>query len=352
MLIELAIFVASLGVLVKGSNFMVKSAASIAKKLGVSSFIIGLTLVALGTSIPELASAIAASLNNVTNLVVGNVVGANIANIGLITGIAASVALIKTRKAMLERDGYIMLFVSVLFLVFALNGVIGFMESLAFVLIYVAYVFFLVESNSASEKAKAFRFKEFINYFFGFGYVLTLRSKLLGFRKGRKKKKLSSEQKKEVKGLFWAGILKDLLVVLASGCAIVFAAKFLVSEAMFFAEYLGISLTLIGVSIVSIGTTLPELAVSVSAARKGYGNIAIGNIIGSNIANIALIGGVAGLIIPLQVSLRAIFFIIPVMIAMAAALLIFIRSDWEIRRAEGIAFLVAYALFLVILFSF
>ena len=129
--------------LVKGSDFFVKAAIEIAKKLGISEFVIGLTLVAVGTSIPELASSVVASFKQQSEIVIGNIVGSNIANIGLIIGLAATIAVIKTQEEMLKRDGYVMLFAALVLYLFIINGLISRIEAMIFLLLYFAYIMFL-----------------------------------------------------------------------------------------------------------------------------------------------------------------------------------------------------------------
>jgi cation:H+ antiporter len=349
--VEIILFIVGLVFLVKGADYFIKSAASIAKKLGVSEFIIGL-LVALGTSIPELASSVAAALRNASGIIIGNVVGSNIANIGLIIGIAATIALIKTKKAMIWRDGLIMLFASGLFYIFMVNYSISRIEAGILLLLYIAYMAFLIEEQPKFEE---YHFGHFLRYFFRFRYIMTIRSKFLSPFKPkkdhRKKAKIASEQKRKEKELFKAGLIKDFLITFLSGAAIVFGAKYLVQEAIFFANLLNIPENIIGLSLIAIGTSLPELFVSVSAALKGYGNIAVGNIIGSNIANIFLIIGVSGLITPISIIKSTLLYTAPFMIFMSILLLYFIRSQWKIRRIEGAIFLVLYAVFMTLLIT-
>ena len=355
MLINIILFLVGLVLLIKGSDFFVEASASIAKKLGVSELVIGLTLVALGTSIPELASSVIASLKQHSGLIIGNVIGSNIANIGLIVGIAATITAIKTKEHMLKRDGYIMIFVTVVFYIFMLNNSISRIEAGVFLLFYFAYIVFLFEVEAKDEDESHFR--EFIRYFFRFKYLLTVHSRILaGIRYQKKndhklkKEKVSPVEKKEVKELFKAGIYKDYLTIVISGIAIVFGAKYLVEGAIYFASAFNVSDTLIGVSIVALGTSLPELSVSISAARKGYGNIVVGNIIGSNIANILLVTGVSALILPLKVISSTIVFTGPFMILMSILLLVFIKSYWQIKRIEGTIFLILYTVFIMLLF--
>ncbi len=350
-LINVVLLVLGLVLLAKGSDFFVKSAASVAQKLGVSEFVIGLTLVALGTSIPELASSVIAALEQQSGIVIGNVVGSNIANIGLIVGLGALIARIKTKQEMLKRDGYIMLFAALLFYVFIINGTVSRSEALIFLLLYIAYTVFLFEGKTKLEGK--YEFKEFIRYFLGFKYIVTIRSIIIPRLKNKNKNKKKMNNKPEeikAKELSKPDISRDFLVLIISGFAIVVGASYLVNEAIFFADFFDIPKTVIGISIVALGTSLPELGVTISAARQGYGNIAVGNVIGSNIANIFLVVGVSAMIFPLSVIKPTIFYLAPFMIFMSILLLIFIRSNWEISRIKGIVFLTLYALFLAVLF--
>ena len=327
--------------LVKGSDYFVKAASTIAKKLGVSEFVIGLTLVAVGTSIPELASSIVASIQQASGIVIGNIVGSNIVNIGLIVGVAAFISPMKTEVEMLKRDGYIMLFAAVLFFVFALNGELSMLESGIFVLLYIAYVFFLFEE--AEKYEGKLHFKEFITYFFKFKYINSAVQKINGNRN-------RGSESGNGNGRLEGGFGKDILTLVLSCTAIVIGAKYFVEESIFFAELFGVPDTIIGTTLVAIGTSLPELVVTVSAARQGYGSIALGNIIGSNITNIFMILGLSGLLYPIAITEISLFFTTPVMIIISLILLVFISTGWEIKKWEGIALMAFYAAFLAVLF--
>ncbi len=342
-MITMNFLILSLGLvfLVKGSDYFVKAASTIAKKLGVSEFVIGLTLVAVGTSIPELASSIVASIQHASGIVIGNIVGSNIVNIGLIVGVAAFLSPMKTEVEMLKRDGYIMLFAAVLFFVFALNGELSMLESGIFVLLYIAYVFFLFEE--AEKYEGKLHFKEFVTYFFKFKYINSAVQKING---NRNRKSESGNGNGRLEG----GFAKDILTLVLSCAAIVIGAKYFVDESIFFAELLGVPDTIIGTTLVAVGTSLPELVVTVSAARKGYGSIALGNIIGSNITNIFMILGLSGLLYPIAVAEISLFFTTPVMIVISLILLVFISTGWEIKKWEGIALMAFYAAFLAVLF--
>lgn len=342
MFTEALLFVVGLVLLVKGSDFFVNAAVRIAKRLGISEFVIGLTLVALGTSVPEMGAAIMASIKHQSGIVMGNILGSNIANIGLIMGIVAVLWVLKTNRQMLERDGYIMLFAAVLFYIFLFNGIVSRVEGFIFLLLYVVYVLFVVETKSKLDQV--YNFRDFVSYFFKFSYIRTTGKVLF---------QGNHEQKEhQGKDTFPKGIIlnKDLGIVFVSIIAIWFGAKFLVEEAIFFANLFHIPQTVIGLSLIAIGTSLPELSVAISAARKGLGNIVVGNIIGSNIANIFLIIGVASIISPLSIIKSTIMVSAPFMILMTLLFLFFIRSRWQIERIEAIIFLLLYGTFLSYIF--
>jgi cation:H+ antiporter len=332
---NILLFLLGLLLLVKGSGYFVKSAAAIAKKFGVSEFVVGLTLVALGTSIPELASAIFASIKHAGTLVLGNITGANIANICLITGTAAAITSIKTNEDMLKRDGYILLFSSFVLLIFIRNGVISTAEGLILLSLYAAYILFLVEDKP--ESSKKYHFREFMHYFIKFKYISSIK-KRLAERKTRKKQDLGE------------GIALDFAIMAAGGAAVAYGASLFVNSAIYFAEILSLPKAVVGVSIVAIGTTLPELSVTISAARKGFGNIALGNVIGSCITNAFLILGVSSVISPIHSTSQILFLIAPFLIFANIMLLAFLKSNWEIRRFEGFVFLAAYLFFMALLF--
>ncbi|AKB25540.1 Sodium/calcium exchanger protein [Methanosarcina sp. MTP4] len=369
--VNVILLVAGLGLLVKGSDLFVMASSSIAKKLGVSEFVIGLTLVSVGTSVPELASSLAASFQGASGIVIGNVVGSNIANVGLIVGTAALLSRVKTEELMLKRDGYIMFFASAVFYIFALDFRISRLEASIFLLLYVAYVFFLLDKVQKHEEE--IYFKDFLNYFFKFEYLFDLKAKIETGIKGRieinrtckkeekakprpgakienKGQELEIEPEIEIKTCGNGSLYRDFIKLLASGAAIIIGARYFVDQSIFFARLLEIPETLIGMSLVAVGTSLPELMVTVSAARSGFANIALGNAIGSNITNIFLILGCAGLAYPLPITEMVVYFITPFMLLISLMLLLFIWTGWEIKRFEGLFLILIYAGFMFLVF--
>lgn len=398
--INILIFLGGLVLLVKGSDLFVLTSSRIARRFGVSEFVIGLTLVSVGTSVPELASSLTASFQQASGIVMGNILGSNIANIGLIASTAALLTNIKTEEIMLKRDGYIMLFASFLLFLFMLDFKISRLEALIFILFYLAYLLYLLDKAKRHEEE--IYFKGFMIYFFKFEYLFDLKSKIKpqvqehrkenqtsgDTKKGtwktekRTQKKNKNESKIEMRiknesvaklgtesrtgsrtepeygeidvdvteeNLYEASFLIEFIKLMTSGVAIIIGAKYFVEQAVFFALLLEVPETLIGMSLVAVGTSVPELMVTISAARSDYAGIALGNIIGSNIANIFLILGCSGLVHPITVTTLGIYYIAPFMLIMSFLLLLFIRTGWRVKRFEGLILLLLYLSFMILI---
>ena len=346
LLSHMAIFVLALVLLAKGADYFVEYAGRTAKRLGVSDFIIGLTLTSVGTSLPEYAASISASLNHSSGLVMGNVIGSNIANIGLILGVSATIRSFSTEQKMYDRDGYIMIASVALLFAFSFDNVITAWESNIMLAAYLFYVLFLIQSD---QESKAYHFQDFMKYVFDFEYISPLKNKLF---KATVKKSLEerTETEQEAVSSFRFGIVKDLFIMLIAGIAMIFGARYLIREAIWLAGAVGVPENVIGLSIVSIGTSLPELSVAVSAVRKGKTEMVVGNVIGSNIANILLITGTSGLITRMEVAEITVVYTLPLLIFFSIALLYFIKTDWTIKRSQGVISLLAYIGFIIMTF--
>jgi cation:H+ antiporter len=345
MLENILILILGLVFLVKGADYFIEATARIANKLGVSAFVVGLTLTAIGTSLPELAASISASFQGHTGLILGNVIGSNIANVGLIIGIAAIIHSFKTNRKMFMRDGYILILTVVLFYAVSADGIISIADGIAFLVLYFVYIMFLVKTHS--DDSQSYSFHNFLDYFFKFEYITTIKSSVMKRALARKTKK-----GKQTLQLFKEGIIKDGIISILALIAVIVGAKYLVHESVWLANIFGIPENLIGLSIIAMGTSLPELAVSISAARKGLGEIILGNVIGSNIANVLLIIGISSIIGPLYVSELSIIYLIPIMGFFSLLLLYFIRSNWSIGRKSGFLALTLYILFMFSVFYF
>ncbi|MFH2019913.1 MAG: calcium/sodium antiporter [archaeon] len=347
MLEHIAVFVLAFIFLVKGADVFVEAIAKFAKKVGVSEFIIGLTVTSFGTTLPELASSISASFQNSSGLIIGNIVGSNIANIGLIIGISSIIHFIKTEKKMYERDGYILIVSVLAFAFFSYDGFITLGEGIVLLLIYIIYILFLM--NTKGKHATRYKFHDFLAYMLDFKYIATIRSWLVKDALKTPATKRTATEKKVV-GLFEESLLMDIVIAISSIVAIIFGAKYLVNESLLLANLFHVPEALIGLSIIAIGTSLPELTVAIVAARKGHGHLAIGNIFGANIANLLMTIGISSLIRPVQVSTNALMYTIPIMGFFSLALVYFIKHNKKIGKREGIIALVSYFAFMTFAF--
>ena len=303
--INFLLLIVWLGLLVGGSDFFVKSASRIAKRLGISELVIGLILVANGTSIPEFTVSLFSAIKGPAEIIAGNIVGSNVSDLAWIAGLSALLyGGMKTNKLILRRDGYMMLFTTILFFIFALTGSIKWYIGILFLILYAGYTYFLFKSGHRGEKH---HLKEHL----------------------------------EVKDGLW----KDISIVIMSCIAIFIGGKYLVGEIIFIAAFFSIPETAIGI-LNAIGTTLPELTVSIIAGRKGMLDLLWGNIIGSNITNIFLIIGVASLISPIKVVPLSLYFAMPFMVLLTMLSLIFIASNWKASRKEGVVLFALYFIFI------
>lgn len=342
---EILFLVLGLFMLSKGADYFVEASARLAKRLGVSDFIIGLTFVAIGTSLPELASSLTAAVSGYPLLVTGNIIGSNIANIALIMGLAVAIKTIYIKRKRYERDSYILLLSVILFFFFVQDGVVSKLEGIAFVALFVIYTLFLFRSHAP--KAKDYRFSNFLNYIFDFGYVTTIKSSIIR----RALKKNGDREERHALELFRFGLLAEFFIIIVSGIAIILGAKFLITEAVWLASTLRLPNNLIGISLIALGTSLPELMVSIKAARKGLGNMVIGNIIGSNIANILLVLGLSASIIPINIPELSIIFTIPIMAFFTLAFVYLLKRDWKIKKTAGVILVLLYIAFIITAFA-
>ncbi|SCI52209.1 calcium/sodium antiporter [Laedolimicola ammoniilytica] len=300
MLWQVMILLAGFLFLVKGADWFVEGAACIAKKLGIPQLVIGLTIVAMGTSMPEAAVSVTAAMQQNAGITVGNVVGSNILNILIILGITAVITNVTIQRSTLHYEIPFMLAVTTLLLGFGMTGGrIIFMEGVIFwifFLAYLGYLFVMARKENAGEEGTV---KDF-------------------------------------------PVWKCLLLMVLGGILVVKGSDFAVSGASAIARYFGMSERFIGLTIVALGTSLPELVTSVTAARRGNAGIAIGNIVGSNIFNILFVIGTAALICPVPFERK---FIADTVIAIGAGVVLWLGTfrNRELRKPCGIVMLLCYA---------
>ncbi|MBI1319981.1 MAG: calcium/sodium antiporter [Candidatus Hydrogenedens sp.] len=309
-------FAAGIALLVGGAELLVRGASRLAAALGVTPLVIGLTVVAFGTSAPELAVSVKAALAGQSSIAVGNVVGSNIFNVLFILGVSALVAPLVVARQLIRLDVPLMIFLSVLLLVLGLDGSIGRWDGAllsAGMLAYVAFLYF--ESR-----------REHLN---------------------------QREPGEPPPPSGRAALLGNVVLAIGGLLLLVVGSRLLVDSAVTTARALGVSDLVIGLTIIAAGTSLPEVVTSVMASIKGERDIAVGNVVGSNIFNIMAVLGAAGLAAPsgLEVTGAALRFDIPVMIAVALACLPIGFTGGVIARWEGallLGYYVAYTAYLVL----
>jgi cation:H+ antiporter len=306
----IVLFIAGLVALVGGAELLVRGASRIASALGISPLVVGLTVVAFGTSSPELAVSVGAAFNGQADIAVGNVVGSNIFNVLFILGLSALIAPLVVAQQLIRLDVPLMIGCSLLLLVFALDGTVGRAEGALLFAGIVAYTGFLVwQSRRETDPAVVAEYAE--------AYPASAARRWL---------------------------LDGGLIVIGLGLLVV-GADWLVGAAVTFARQLGVSELVIGLTVVAAGTSLPEVAASVVAALKGERDIAVGNVVGSSIYNVLAVLGATALVSPagLAVAPSVLSFDLPVMIAVSVACLPIFFTGHRVDRWEGVVFLGYYA---------
>ncbi|MEY2984557.1 MAG: hypothetical protein RLZZ568_1174 [Cyanobacteriota bacterium] len=319
--ITIPVLIVGLTILVAGANFLVKGASRIALMLGISPLVIGLTIVAYGTSAPELVVSLQATFSGQADIAIGNVIGSNIFNVLLILGICSVVTPLIVAQQLIRLDVPILIGVSGLLMMFAQDGQISRVDGAIFVTGALVYTTFLI-FQSLRENDPSIT-EEYLQEFGG------------AVPKTRQQ------------------IFIQLLYILGGVALLALGSRWLVQSSVDIARTLGISELVIGLTLVSMGTSLPELATSVVASYRGERDIAVGNVIGSNIFNILAVLGFASLLSPtgIPVSASVIQFDLPVMFAVAVVCLPVFITGRLISRWEGglfLAYYVAYAAYLIL----
>lgn len=321
LLLNLAYCAGGVAGLYYGAEFLVKGGSSVARKAGVSSLVIGLTLVAFATSAPELVVSVKSALNGNADISLGNVVGSNICNIALILGVCACITPLNVQKQLLKFDVHVMVGSALLLAVFYyFNHGLGRIAGLIFFAGFLAYIFWNIYASRKENKVES---------------AVETHSQDLA-----EETKVNPPVKEN---LFIAIFLVILgLVFLVAG------ADFFLKSAIYFAKLFKLSDAVIGLTIVAVGTSLPELATSIVAACKKESDIAIGNVVGSNIFNILGILGIAPLIRPIQ---NASLDLMDMGTMLFVTLLLWpmMRTNWKLSRKEGAFLLLSYILYIVYL---
>ncbi|MFW9925263.1 MAG: calcium/sodium antiporter [Candidatus Thorarchaeota archaeon] len=341
--LNFGMFMLGLALLIYGSDVFVEAASKLALRLGVSELFIGLTIVAIGTSLPEIVSSITAIVAGKSQLAFTNITGSTLVNLTLIIGVSAIISPLASNAVVIDRDAKVMLFIlgSLAFFVFdpLSPGMIVFWEAVTLLVLFIAYLSFLFTRREECESC--YQFRVFVDYLIRFKFLTSL-SGFISSPRGTSREKESDEQEtKRTRFEF----LKSSFVVIVSAFSIVLGAQFVVIGSDFITLTWGIQEGVIGFVIIAIGTSLPELTVSINSAKRGFGRLLIGNVIGSNIVNITLGFGIISLFIPTQI-LLVIGNIVIIVLTLSIALIFFyiIRRDWRVTRLEGV---VLIALFII-----
>ena len=303
LILQIVLLVVGFTMLVKGADWFVDGAAGIAVKFGIPQLVVGLTIVAMGTSAPEAAVSITGAMNGAADIAVGNVLGSNILNILIILGLTGFITNVAIQKSTLMMEMPFMMVITVVFAVLGLNdGNVGFTEGVILWILFLVYL----------------------------GYLFVLA-----------KKGNQDEEEKQENRPIW----KLVLLGVTGGAIVVLGADITVDAATAIAKAVGLSERFIGLTIVALGTSLPELVTSVTAARKGNSDIAIGNIVGSNIFNILFVIGTRALIVPVIYEAT---FLVDAIVALAAGVVLWIATIGKkmLTRPWAIAMLIGYAVYL------
>lgn len=294
-----------------GGDVLTKGAAAISVNFKIDPIVVGLTVVSIATSMPEMATSLMAAGDN-PGIALGNILGSNIANIGLILGITALIAPLAVQHRLIVREVPMLLIVSLLFTVFAFGGGFSRIEGVVLLFLTLLYLVYVVKNAQAEPK---------------------------GAIDG------SSEE------IPSAGQMKNSLavvLVIIGGALLALGADFLVGASVEIATRMGVSDLFIGLTIVAIGTSLPELAASIAAVRSGHGDLCAGNIVGSNLFNILLIGGGVATFVPIDVASGLLRVEFPAMLVLTGCLLWFFRTGSVVTRREGAVLLVSYFVILTL----
>lgn len=306
---DFGLLLLGIGLLTAGGEALIRGALALAGRFGISPLLSGLLIVGFGTSTPELVVSLDAAINQRPDLAVGNVVGSNIANILLILGLCAAITPLKVKPMALYRDAIVMVSATVLLLLLASSGMLGRIEGLGLLAGLLGYLVWAYRSEIVHEGPSS---------------------------------EVRLAESQEMTALP-ASMPLTILAVAGGLGLLIGGSRVLISGAVGMAEHFGVSEAVIGLTMVAVGTSLPELTVGVIAALRRHADVAVGNILGSNIFNVLGILGLAAVVEPIAVNPRILGFDQWVMLGSAVTLLLFLLIGKNLNRVEGLALLLGYA---------
>lgn len=304
MIFSIVMLIAGFYMLISGADYFVEGSSSLARKLKIPSLIVGLTIVAMGTSAPELAVSVSAAVSGSNSIAISNVIGSNIFNLLVVLGVCSAIKPIATNDSVAKRDYPISIAAGVLFVIFILDGVMSRIEA---AVLFVGLIVYMIVSVKLA------------------------------------KKEAGDSSDENVDGDFSA--VKCALGMIGGIAGIILGGNLVVDNAQSIAVAAGMSETLAGLTICAVGTSLPELVTSVTAAKKGENDMAVGNVIGSNIFNSLGILGISGIITPMAAESSAVIDGI-ILAVLSAVAYVWYLTDKKMSRAEGVTLIFLYAAYM------
>lgn len=337
MAINIVLLVLGVIIVLKGADWLTDGAVNIATRFGVSQMVIGLTIVAMGTSMPEFCVSMVSALKGTPDLAVGNVVGSNTLNTLLIVGCSALVAPIMVKRSSVKRDIPFAVVASLLMLLFCLDGAIGRVDAAVLFAGFCLFMFVTLKYAKTTEEHAA--------------AVATSGATTTGISEASTSQASSSEASssetsaQEASQASGTSMLKAVVMLVVGLLCLIAGSNMFVDNASFVASSLGVSDAVIGLTIVAGGTSMPELATSMVSAKKGNSDIAIGNVIGSNVFNILMIIGITGLVKPMHIAGITTLDLI-MMLASMLLMWFFCRTTYKVKRWEGAVLTIVYLAYL------
>ena len=338
MAINIVLLVLGVIIVLKGADWLTDGAVNIATRFGVSQMVIGLTIVAMGTSMPEFCVSMVSALKGTPDLAVGNVVGSNTLNTLLIVGCSALVAPIMVKRSSVKRDIPFAVVASLLMLLFCLDGAIGRVDAAVLFAGFCLFMFVTLKYAKTTEGPAA-------------AVATSGAATTTGISEASTSQPSSSEASssetsaQEASQASGTSMLKAVVMLVVGLLCLIAGSNMFVDNASFVASGLGVSDAVIGLTIVAGGTSMPELATSMVSAKKGNSDIAIGNVIGSNVFNILMIIGITGLVKPMHIAGITTLDLI-MMLASMLLMWFFCRTTYKVKRWEGAVLTIIYLAYL------
>ncbi|MCF6157885.1 MAG: calcium/sodium antiporter [wastewater metagenome] len=315
--LQVVLFLVGLTGLYFGAEWLVKGASRFARSFNIRPIVIGLTIIAFGSSTPELVTSITAGINHLNDVAMGNIIGSNIANIGLVLGLSAIIQPIKIDMGLLLREMPVVIGISLILYFMGWDGTLSRREGIVLFVGVILYTFCVY--RAALKESRAVE-QEYLEY-------------------------------EEFIGVTRDALIKDILLIILGFGALIGGAYLLIHAAIYIARVMGISELVIGLTVIAVGTSLPELATSLVATIRKESDISIGNVIGSNIFNILAILGIAAIIQPLSVNTLSLRVDMPVMLLFCIFLMPMITWKFALSRVQGFFLLAGYSMYVLWLFK-